>query len=88
MAWGFFKKIRDGIKKAVSWVGNKVIKPVVNIAKKIITPDNIKKAINTGVKLAPVIGGAIGQSKGNAQAGMQVGHVIQGIGNNLGFGLK
>ena len=86
MAWGFFKKIKNAIKKAANWVNTKVVKPVVNTVKKVIDSPFTKKAIDTAVKLAPVISTAIGQSQGNAKAGMQVGHVIQGIGNNLGFG--
>ena len=30
MAWGLWNKIKNGFKKAVGWVKDKVIKPVVN----------------------------------------------------------
>ena len=43
MGFGLFKKLKDAIKNAGKWVHNKVIKPVVNTAKKVVTPDNIKK---------------------------------------------
>ena len=87
MAWGFFKKIKNAFKKAGDWVKNKVIKPVVNTAKKVFTPDNIKKIIDTGMKLAPAIGGAVAASQGAPpQAGMAIGKAVQGVGNNLGYG--
>ena len=86
MAWGLFKKIKNAFKKATDWVKDKVIKPVVNTAKKIIESPFTKKAIDTGVKLAPMLGAAIGQSKGNAQAGLTIGNTVQNIGNSLGFG--
>jgi hypothetical protein len=31
MAWGFFKKIGDGLKKAFNFVKDKVVKPAVGI---------------------------------------------------------
>ena len=37
MAWGFFNKIKKGLKKAWNFAKNKVIKPIVNTAKK-VTP--------------------------------------------------
>ena len=87
MAWGFFKKIKNAFKKAGDWVKNKVIKPVVNTAKKVFTPDNIKKVIDTGMKLAPAIGGAVAASQGAPpQAGMAIGSTVQGVGKTLGFG--
>ena len=45
MACGFFKKIKNAFKKAEYWVKNKVIKPAVDTAKKVFTPDNIKKVV-------------------------------------------
>ncbi len=61
MAWGFFNKIKKGLKKAFNFAKNKVIKPVVDIAKK-VTPiaapiiDKFKPGlgtiINTGVDVA------------------------------------
>ena len=86
MAWGLFKKIRDGFKKAGRWVNNNVIKPAVNFVK---NPDNIKKIIDTGTKLAPLIGGAVSTGLGgNPMSRMKAGHVVQGIGNNFGFGVN
>ena len=35
MAWGLFKKIKNAFKKVTNFVKDKVIKPVVNTAKKI-----------------------------------------------------
>ena len=35
MAWGLWNKIKKGLKKAVNWVKNKIIKPVKN---KIVKP--------------------------------------------------
>lgn len=61
MAWGFFNKIKKGLKKAFNFAKNKVIKPVVDIAKKvapIAAPiiDKFKPGlgtiINTGVGVA------------------------------------
>ena len=86
MGWGVFKKIANAIKKAVRWTGSHIIKPVVNTAKKILNSDVTKKIVNTGIKLAPVIAGAVGASQGNPQAGLTIGNTIQGIGNSLGYG--
>ena len=85
-SWGIFKKIANAVKKAVKWTGSHIIKPVINTAKKVINSDVTKKLVNAGIKLAPVIGGAIGASQGNPQAGLTIGNTIQGIGNSLGFG--
>jgi len=46
MGFGLFKKIEDALKSTGKWVHNKVIKPVINTAKKVVTPDNVKKAID------------------------------------------
>lgn len=87
MAWGFFKKIKNAIKKAAQWTKDKVIKPVINTTKKVVNSPITKKIIDTGMKLAPVIGAGISSAAGGSpQAGMQVGHVVQGIGKGLGFG--
>ena len=83
MGWGIFKKIANAVKKAAQWTNRKIIKPAINVAKKVITPDNIKKAIDTGVKLAPLIGAGIGAYQGNPQAGLAIGNTIQGFGNSL-----
>ena len=88
MAWGIFKKIKKAFNKAKEWTRDKVIRPVINTAKKVITPSNIKKGIDTGIKLAPLIGGAVSTAtSGNPMPGLKAGHIAQGIGNNLGFGL-
>ena len=86
MAWGFFKKIKNAFKKASDWVKDKVVKPAVNIVKKVIESPFTKKAVDTGVKLAPMIGAGIGGSQGNPQAGLAIGNTVQNIGNSLGFG--
>ena len=87
MAWGLFKKIRDGIKKAAQWVKDKIIKPVIDTGRKILKSDTVKKVIDTGMKLAPAIGGAIASSQGAPpQGGIAVGTAIQGIGKTLGYG--
>ena len=87
MAWGLFKKIRDGIKKAAQWVKDKVIKPVINFGKKILKSDTVKTVIDTGMKLAPAIGGAVASSQGAPpQAGMAVGSAVQSFGKTLGYG--
>ena len=87
MGFGIFKKIRDGIKKAAQWVNNKVIKPAVNIVKKVVTPENIKKAIDFGTKVAPLIGaGAAAAGGGNPMQGFAAGTTVQNIGKTLGYG--
>ena len=87
MAWGLFKKIRDGIKKAARWVKDKVIKPVINTGKKILKSDTFKTLVDTGMKLAPVIGGAIASSQGAPpQSGIAAGSAIQSFGKTLGYG--
>ena len=87
MAWGVFKKIRDGIKKAARWVKDKVIKPVINTGKKILKSDTVKSVIDTGMKLAPALGGAVAASQGAPpQAGIAAGSAFQSIGKALGYG--
>lgn len=87
MSWGIFKKIGQAIKKAAQWTNNKIFKPVISTVKKVVTPDNIKKVVDTGTKLAPMIGAGVSTAMGgNPMSGMKVGHVVQGLGNNLGFG--
>ena len=87
MAWGLFKKIRDGIKKAARWVKDKIIKPVINTGKKILKSDTVKTVIDTGMKLAPALGGAIASSQGAPpQGGIAVGTAVQSFGKTLGYG--
>ena len=88
MGFGIFKKIKNALKKASQWINSKVIKPVIKTAEKVIKSDTTKKLLDTGVKLAPLIGGAVGASKGNPQAGLVAGNTIQNIGNSLGYGWK
>ena len=86
MGFGIFKKLKDSFKKSGQWLKNKVIKPAVDIAKKVITPENIKKAISTANNLAPLIGAGVASAMGAPPtAGMQIGHTIQGIGNKFGL---
>lgn len=86
MAWGIFKKIKNAVKKATQWVRDKVIKPVIKTAEKVINSPTTKKLIDTGVKLAPVIGAGVGSAYGNPQAGLVAGNTVQNIGNSLGYG--
>ena len=86
--WGVFKKIKKALQDAGRFVKNKVIKPVINTGKKVLTADNIKKGIDLGTKLAPLIGAGVSSAtSGNPMPGLKAGHIAQGIGNNLGFGL-
>lgn len=79
MAWGLFKKIKNAVKKAAQWVGKTV--------KKVVKSPITKKAIDTGIKLAPLIGAGISSAAGGSpQEGMKMGHVVQGIGNSFGYG--
>ena len=59
MAWGIFKKIKDGfkkvidgIKKGAQWLGNNVqktiAKPIINAVAPVI--DQIKPGVGTGLK--------------------------------------
>ena len=68
MAWGIFNKIKNGIKKAVGWVKDKVIKPVVSTVVKPLKPilgtvatainPKIGAFVNTGMNmLEKVVGG-------------------------------
>jgi len=80
MGFGLFKKIKDRIKDAGKWIHNKVIKPVLK-------PENIKKAIDLGTKIAPLIATGVASSQGAPpQAGYAIGKSIQGLGKSLGFG--
>ncbi|EAY17932.1 hypothetical protein TVAG_225580 [Trichomonas vaginalis G3] len=66
MAAGIWNKIWGGIKKAAKWVGDKVIKPVANVAKQYL----------------PAIGTAVGAKFGGvkgAQIGNTVGGIVQGM---------
>ena len=56
MGFGFFKKLKDGFKKAGAFIKNKIAKPVIDFVKS----DKMKKIIGTATKFAPIIGGAIG----------------------------
>ena len=76
MGWGFFKKIKNGLTKAFNWVKDKVVKPVINVGKKIL---------GVGVKAAPAIATAIGAAKGNPEIGAMVGSAVQNVGNALGI---
>ena len=86
MGFGLFKKIKEAIKKAAGWVRDRVIKPVVRTVEKIVKSPTTRKIIDAGVKLAPAIGGAIGASKGQPQAGVAIGSTVQSVGNALGYG--
>ncbi|KAI5531716.1 hypothetical protein TVAGG3_0357450 [Trichomonas vaginalis G3] len=66
----------EGIKKAASWVHQKIIKPVANF----LAP--VAKTAGT------IIGGVLGAKAGNpamgAQAGNAVGGIAEGILNKIG----
>jgi len=80
MGWGIFRKIKDGIKKAGRFIKDRVIKPIAK-------PENVRKVIDTGIKLAPLIGAGVSTAyTGNPQAGMMIGSKVQNVGNQLGFG--
>ena len=51
MAWGLWNKIKQGFKKAVGWVKDKVIKPVVSTVVKPFKPivSTVANAINPKV---------------------------------------
>ena len=86
MAWGFWKKIKNAIQKATTWVKEKVVQPVVNTVKKIVTSEPVKKIMTTALSLAPAVGAAVGGAKGNPAAGAQVGTAVQGVGRAIGLG--
>ena len=55
MAWGIFKKIKDGfkkviggIKKGAQWLGKNVLKPIVNAVAPVI--DQIKPGVGTALQ--------------------------------------
>ena len=77
MAWGFWNKIKKGFRNAGRFIKNKIFKPLKRVAKPVL---------NTAVKLAPVIGTAVGAKFGNPQMGAQIGSIVQQTGNALGYG--
>ena len=78
MAWGFFKKIKDAFKKAGKWVKDKIINPVVSIAKPIL-----KTGLDVVSKAGTAIGGAIGTAKGNPELGLKIGGAAQGLAGQI-----
>ncbi len=60
MAFGFFKKIKQGLKKAFNFAKDKIVKPIVNTIKPVY--DAVKPAIST-------IGNVAGASFGVPMAG-------------------
>ena len=86
MAWGFWKKIKNAFKKATNWVRDKVVRPVINTVKKIVTSEPVKKIMSTALSLAPAVGAAVGGAKGNPAAGAKIGTAVQGIGRSIGLG--
>ena len=55
MAWGLWNKIKNGIKKAGSWIKDKIIKPVVNTVIKPFKP--VISAATTAIN--PALGAAV-----------------------------
>ena len=86
MAWGFWKKIKNAFKKATNWVRDKVVRPVINTVKKIVTSEPVKKVTGAVLNLAPAKGTAIGGAKGNPAAGAKIGTAVQGVGRAIGLG--
>jgi len=81
MGWGIWKKIKQGIGKAVNWVKNKIVKPVGRFVGKVAKP-----LLSVAVKAAPAVATAIGASKGQPQIGAMVGQTIQNVGQAFGLG--
>lgn len=81
MAWGFWNKIKNGFRSAGKWIKNKILTPLGRTIKKVGKP-----MLNTAVKLAPVIGTAVGAKFGNPQIGAQIGSIVQNVGGALGYG--
>lgn len=81
MAWGFWNKIKNGFRSAGRWIKNKILTPLGRTIKKVGKP-----MLNTAVKLAPVIGTAVGAKFGNPQMGAQIGSIVQNVGGALGYG--
>ena len=81
MAWGFWNKIKNGFRSAGKWIKNKILTPLGRTIKKVGKP-----MLNTAVKLAPVIGTAVGAKFGNPQMGAQIGSIVQNVGGDLGYG--
>ena len=69
MGWGFFKKVKDAVKKAGKWMRDKVINPVVKPI--------VKTGLDVIKKYGPEIGTAFGSMKGNPQLGMKIGSMVQ-----------
>ena len=67
MSWGIWKKIKNGIQKGANWVKNKIIKPVIEVAKPVV-----KTLAN---KVLPAVGGAIGAKFGNPAIGAKLGRI-------------
>ena len=87
MSFGIFKKIKEAVKKAAKWTRDKVIRPVIKTGEKLFKSGDVKKLIDTGIKLAPMIGGGISTAKtGNPQLGFAAGSAVQNFGNSLGYG--
>ncbi|KAI5501281.1 N-acetylmuramoyl-l-alanine amidase family [Trichomonas vaginalis G3] len=76
MAAGFFKKLWEGIKKAASWVHQKIIKPIANFLAPV--------AKTAGTNIGGVLGAKAGNPAMGAQAGNAVGGIAEGILNKIG----
>ena len=61
--WGIFKKIKNTVKKAAQWTKDKVNRPVNKTGEKLIKSGDVKKLIDTSIKLSPMIGGGISTAK-------------------------
>ena len=67
MTWGIFKKNKDGFKKGAQWLGNNVLKPIVNVVAPV--PDQIKPGAGTSMKAG--VDMLTGMTIGNGQSAIK-----------------
>ena len=79
MAWGFFKKIKDGfkkviggIKKGAKWLGNNVLKPIINAVAPVI--DQIKPGVGTEIQTG--VNALTGLTTGNGRCRSRTSSII------------
>ena len=64
MSWGVWNKIKKGLTKAFNWTKDKIVKPAINVAKKVVAPivSAKGKVLNmSGDILGKVMPGPLGQ---------------------------
>ena len=74
MAWGIWKKIKNGIQKGFNWVKIKIVKPVIEVAKPLAKT------------VLPAIGGVIGAKVGNPKLGANLGAIAGNVISGSGSG--